>query len=399
VASIFLVSCASTKRAEPSAAKDLYTSQLFEKSREYAGREADRWYILSAKHGLLSPAKEIAPYNVTLKGMSKSERLSWAAKTAAAISQVTTPNDSITILAGEAYREFLIPELHRIGYSVQVPMQGLSIGNQLKWLTERLWEYRSHSDADRLYGMLHRLEVGLEGKRTLGASQGKAGWPHRGIYFFFEPGEHRKASDTPRVVRVGTHAVSKGSVSSLWGRLRSHRGIPKGGGNHRGSIFRLHVGAAMLHKFGWQCGSWGIGQTASAEIKQCEHWLELKVSEYICSMPFLWLAVGDTPSNMSDRAYLERNTIALLSHREAPIDPPGPEWLGHWSPRPSIRNSGLWNVRHIDEQYDPRFLEIFEQYVAVTLGEKPVPKRSLAPKRRLRDKHQKSMQMRLFSKS
>ena len=74
--------------------------------------------------------------------------------------------------------------------------------------------------------------------------------PRRGVYFFFEPGELREDGRTPRVVRVGTHAVSAGSRTTLWTRLRDHRGhvIGRhvGGGNHRASIFRRHVGSALL---------------------------------------------------------------------------------------------------------------------------------------------------------
>ena len=69
-------------------------------------------------------------------------------------------------------------------------------------------------------------------------------WPKRGVYFFFKPGETRR-DGTPRVVRVGTHALKTGSGTSLWDRLSKHRGNlagrSPGAGNHRGSIFRLHV--------------------------------------------------------------------------------------------------------------------------------------------------------------
>jgi hypothetical protein len=38
---------------------------------------------------------------------------------------------------------------------------------------------------------------------------GRSGWPERGVYFFQEAGEYRLSQrDVPRVVRIGTHAVS-----------------------------------------------------------------------------------------------------------------------------------------------------------------------------------------------
>jgi hypothetical protein len=70
---------------------------------------------------------------------------------------------------------------------------------------------------------------------------------NRGVYFFFEGGELRSQSGSGGlVVRIGTHAVSVGSKSTLWGRLAQHRGSLSGNGNHRGSIFRLWVGSALL---------------------------------------------------------------------------------------------------------------------------------------------------------
>ena len=81
------------------------------------------------------------------------------------------------------------------------------------------------SDIQEFYAILRRLEQQLGGKRTLAESHGRMQWPERGVYFFFERGERRTTSDSgPRVVRVGTHAFKAGSRSTLWKRLRQHRG-------------------------------------------------------------------------------------------------------------------------------------------------------------------------------
>ncbi len=90
----------------------------------------------------------------------------------------------------------------------------------------------------RFYEILRLLQAGT-GCRRLQDCHGRDGWPVRGVYFFFEAGEYRRDGVTPRVVRVGTHAVSRGSRATLWNRLRGHKAKQSGGGNHRGSIFRL----------------------------------------------------------------------------------------------------------------------------------------------------------------
>ena len=95
-------------------------------------------------------------------------------------------------------------------------------------------------DTDRFYGLLDRLADRVGGPRHLQNCRAGMCWPLRGVYFFFENGETRLGTGAGlRVVRIGTHGLKNGAQSTLWGRLRQHRGSPRSGlGNHRGSIFR-----------------------------------------------------------------------------------------------------------------------------------------------------------------
>jgi hypothetical protein len=223
------------------------------------------------------------------------------------------------------------------------------------------------ADIGRLYELLGILAAQPGQGRALSEYTGRSPWPKRGVYFFREPGEHRSALPSmPRIVRVGTHAVSAGSKSSLWGRLRAHRGSQEGGGNHRGSIFRLHVGAALLERDREVIGelpTWAEGSSAPKVIRASEATHERRVSEYIGTMSVLWVDVPDEPGPESRRAYIERNAIALLSNGLEPLDPPSDGWLGLCSPRAAIRRSGLWNLNHVDERYDSAFLDALAEFV------------------------------------
>ena len=78
---IFLASCVKMKAGFPLPAEELYVSDWFKKARAYIlSRMApqDRWYILSAKYGLVEPGRTIKPYNQTLKDMQKLDRRAWA---------------------------------------------------------------------------------------------------------------------------------------------------------------------------------------------------------------------------------------------------------------------------------------------------------------------------------
>lgn len=259
-------------------------------------------------------------------------------------------------------------------------MQGLGIGRQLQWLSRQLAQPHRERDIERLYQALRKLESGVEGKRLMSACIGQQGWPKSGVYFFFEPGEVRNGTTEPRVVRVGTHGVSRGSKATLWNRLRTHRGTGNRVGNHRSSIFRLHVGAALSAKDpSFMVSTWGVGQAADARLRKAEESLERQVSAHIGSMHVLWLAIEDDASPASDRAYIERNLIGLLAGKSGPADPPSKNWLGRFSPDERIRNSGLWNLDFLDYAYWPDFLDVLDEYVSITRGTLPQPTRSLAP--------------------
>ncbi len=225
---------------------------------------------------------------------------------------------------------------------------------------------RRASHLQQFYELLAQLEHNLGGARRLSECSGHMDWPRRGVYFFREATESRtETGEGPRIVRVGTHALKAGGKTTLWNRLSQHRGNANGsGGNHRGSIFRLITGAALVERDGLTCSSWGKGNNAPREVKLGERPLEQKVSTIIGAMPFLWLAVDDEPGPDTLRGYIERNAIALLSnYGREPVDLPSPGWLGHHSDRERVRQSGLWNSNHVDDDYDPAFLDTLQRLI------------------------------------
>ena len=119
-------------------ARDLYTSSLFRKTSAYARQIADEWYILSGKHGLVHPDQVIAPYEKTLKRMPVKERRAWAVLVARQLRRVLRRGDHVVFLAGVDYRRDLLDPIRRTGCTVEIPMEGLSFGQQLRWLKRRV---------------------------------------------------------------------------------------------------------------------------------------------------------------------------------------------------------------------------------------------------------------------
>ncbi len=241
-----------------------------------------------------------------------------------------------------------------------------------------------HNDIDRLYGLIERLKricckrLEVDDWPDLTLARCHGGQPYwkqcqRGIYLFFDPNEKRSDGVTHRVVRVGTHAIkSNRGNTTLWGRLKQHKGTDMGGGNHGGSIFRHVVGNALGNRDGNLPPSWELEKFTSEEEKAAEAQHEIRVSAYIKGLPFLIIKIDPDPDPDNHRKYLETNLIALLSNinRISAVPPyadePSAAWLGRFAANQKIGKSGMWNSRDVDVLYDPKFFDLLEWYVEQT---------------------------------
>lgn len=141
-AQIGLVGCASAKLRRPAKARDLYTSPLFRKASAHAEATCERWFVLSAKHGLVRPDEVLEPYDVKL-GRSTPHHPEtdgpliheWAQRVRGQLAEALRDVDdpSLLVLAGEQYRTILYPS----PWSFIVPMRGLGLGEQLAWLNKQ----------------------------------------------------------------------------------------------------------------------------------------------------------------------------------------------------------------------------------------------------------------------
>ncbi len=129
---IILISCVKAKVGYPTEAENLYTSTLFKFSLKYAqDQNPDRIFILSAKHGLLCLHTRIAPYEETLNTMKDKEVKQWSGRVIKQLSKVSCIDQTKFIfLAGLKYRKYLVPHMK----NVQIPLEGLRIGEQLQML-------------------------------------------------------------------------------------------------------------------------------------------------------------------------------------------------------------------------------------------------------------------------
>jgi hypothetical protein len=138
---VFLVSCAKSKRVEPSAAKDLYTSTAFANRRRIAENEGDRWFILSGLYGLVDPDRVVESYEMDLNGAGRIEREAWSRRVVAQVAEHLGSDLSsvkIEVLAGAAYCSHgLIDGLVALGAKVDWPVRGMRQGEQGAYYVSR----------------------------------------------------------------------------------------------------------------------------------------------------------------------------------------------------------------------------------------------------------------------
>lgn len=233
----------------------------------------------------------------------------------------------------------------------------------------------------QLYSTLSELNQQIDGPYYLEECTGDMDFPERGVYFFFSQDCDLRhgAPATWSLTRIGTIGVSEGSSATLWGRLRQHRGNTggeyAGGGNARGSVMRKHVGRALIERddLHEEYPNWGVPHAEgidleTTELREQEHPLEVEVSEYIRSLPFLYLRVPDPPGPDSDRSKIEMNAIALTSHYRRQMESPyaTPDWLGKHSPKPEIYRTGLWNIQHVSGLFSQAITDTMESYISDT---------------------------------
>ena len=165
--------------------------------------------------------------------------------------------------------------------------------------------------------------------------------PENGIYILFERGERAHGKD--RIVRIGTHTGRNQLRSRLFQHFVNE--------NKDRSIFRKNIGRALLNKdrdsFLTQ---WEIDLTTRAAKdkflgkidleKQKE--IEKKVTKYLQNnFSFVVFPV----KNQKERLKWESKIISTIS--SCKDCNASKNWLGLFSPKEKIRESGLWLVNEL----------------------------------------------------
>ena len=128
---IGLVGCTKSKLERQAAARDLYSpSPLFRGRRSYVEHTCENWFILSAKHHVLSPDELVEPYDMTLVGAPTEAKRVWARAVLKGLENLIgdVRDHHFEIHAGRDYWAFgLVEGLKERGAKISIPPQGLGL--------------------------------------------------------------------------------------------------------------------------------------------------------------------------------------------------------------------------------------------------------------------------------
>jgi len=167
--------------------------------------------------------------------------------------------------------------------------------------------------------------------------------PENGIYILFEKGE--KAHNSDRIVRIGTHT----GKNQLKSRLKQHLVNE----NKDRSIFRKNIGRALLNKNKDDfLRQWEIDLTTKEAKEKYTDKIDLdkqkriekKVSDYMQNnFSFIVFPVEDKDKRLE----MESKIISTVSRcRDCK---PSSSWLGLFSPKEKIKESGLWLINELNK--------------------------------------------------
>ena len=165
---ISLIACSKSKQDHKCKAGEMYTGSLYTKSKELVEKSGEKWWILSAKHHLLDPDKEIEPYNEYLGDFSADELHAWEEEVIKEMKDAGIKEDEkIHVYAGKKYFE----GLQETFKNIECMWEGDGEGYILENLNKKLGRSMDEADKEKRYlnisGLMVEKRDGEEQARTI----------------------------------------------------------------------------------------------------------------------------------------------------------------------------------------------------------------------------------------
>ncbi|MEG0856616.1 MAG: hypothetical protein RSG52_09050 [Terrisporobacter sp.] len=350
---IALISCTKYKKDYLEGGNDKNQDvQLFKLSYNYAKKNADEIYILSARYGLLRDEEYLASYNECLDYKSEIENKLWALDVMEKLNQYTDIHkDEFIILADRNYYKNFLKYLK----NTTLPLLNLSIGERIQYLKESTSEeiIETASYGEKLHILFNSMN-----KYSFGNLDDIPFT--NGVYIILDKKE--KYEGMSRIVRVGTHS----GENRLIVRLKKH--FKEGAKDE--SVLRKNIGKAILDYNNLDYITiWSINFNDKRNEKKYSHLRNIeyeknleKMITYYMKERFEFVCFEIFEEEARNR--LVEGILSTLAIDENFVC--SEIWLGNYSPVETIRNGGVWVNEELNKEKlnDREIREIIAMCVA-----------------------------------
>lgn len=137
---IALVAASRRQRGTICRAAEQYDhSPVFRRARDFCERTYAEWYILSARHYVLSPQQVIGPDDTSVHILDTDDRFMWAEQVARALmarQERSAEPVHFALYTSQRYVDLLQRVAPTLTF--ELPLSGLGFGERLRWYDERL---------------------------------------------------------------------------------------------------------------------------------------------------------------------------------------------------------------------------------------------------------------------
>ena len=121
------------------AAEQYDLSPVFRRARDYCERTYAEWYILSARHDVLSPHQVIGPDSLSIHTLEAEERFAWAQRVARVLlarQERSAEPVRFALYTSQRYVDLLLRAAPAL--AIDLPLSGLGLVQRLRWYDQRL---------------------------------------------------------------------------------------------------------------------------------------------------------------------------------------------------------------------------------------------------------------------
>ncbi len=145
---------------------------------------SDKWFILSAKYGLIEPENKISPYDIKIDDLKDEAKNKWVKEVSKKLKLIIDKDQPIVFLGDSKYFEDISIILRKTNITTFIPFKHISHNHRVDWLSQNLNGSLRNNHLKRLYDLLFQADFKGNFQFKFSDFQKEKKLPKKGIYIF-----------------------------------------------------------------------------------------------------------------------------------------------------------------------------------------------------------------------